>query len=44
MDKELHEFLQSNGFEQDKTRPRMGNVITPRIYILLNNRVKRIVC
>ena len=29
MDKELHAFLQENGFEQDKNRPRMGNVITP---------------
>jgi AraC family transcriptional regulator len=29
MDKELHEFLCNNGFEQDKSRPRMGNVITP---------------
>ena len=29
MDKELHEFLNANGFEQDKSRPRMGNVITP---------------
>jgi len=29
MDKELHAFLQKSGFEQDKSRPRMGNVITP---------------
>ena len=29
MDRELHEFLQKSGFEQDKSRPRMGNVITP---------------
>lgn len=29
MDKELHEFLQKNGFEQDKSRRRMGNIITP---------------
>ena len=29
MDKELHAFLQDNGFEQDTSRPRMGNVITP---------------
>jgi len=29
MDEELHAFLQKNGFEQDKSRPRMGNIITP---------------
>ena len=29
MDKELYAFLDSNGFEQDKKRPKMGNVITP---------------
>ncbi|MDD4689328.1 MAG: hypothetical protein PHE51_06240 [Eubacteriales bacterium] len=29
MDKALYEFLQTNGFEQDKSRPRMGNIITP---------------
>jgi len=29
MDKELQAFLQENGFEQDKNRPRMGHVITP---------------
>lgn len=29
MDKELYAFLQKNGFEQDKSRPRMGNIITP---------------
>ena len=29
MDKELHAFLQENGFEQDKSRSRMGNIITP---------------
>ena len=28
MDKELHTFLHENGFEQDESRPRMGNVIT----------------
>ena len=29
MDKELFDFLQKNGFEQDHSRPRMGNIITP---------------
>ena len=29
MDKELHAFLQENGFVQDKSRRRMGNIITP---------------
>jgi len=29
MDRELHAFLQKNGFEQGESRPRMGNVITP---------------
>jgi len=29
MDEAIHEFLQRNGFEQDKSRPRMGHVITP---------------
>lgn len=29
MDKALHEFLHANGFEQDKSRRRMGNIITP---------------
>jgi len=29
MDRELHAFLQKSGFEQDESRPRMGNVITP---------------
>ena len=30
MDKELHAFLHENGFEQDESRPRTGNVITPK--------------
>ncbi|WP_455619216.1 hypothetical protein [Eisenbergiella sp.] len=29
MDRELHAFLQQNGFEQDVSRQRMGNIITP---------------
>ena len=29
MDKELHAFLQKNGFERDNSRRRMGNIITP---------------
>lgn len=29
MDAELHVFLQKSGFEQDKSRRRMGNIITP---------------
>jgi len=29
MDRELLDFLQKSGFEQDHSRPRMGNVITP---------------
>lgn len=29
MDRELHAFLEQNGFEQDESRPRMGNIITP---------------
>ena len=29
MDNALHEFLQKNGFEQDNSRRRMGNIITP---------------
>ena len=31
MDKELHAFLLKHGFEQDKNRRRMGNIITPPI-------------
>ena len=29
MDKELYAFLHKHGFEQDKNRRRMGNIITP---------------
>lgn len=29
MDEELHTFLTQNGFEQDTSRRRMGNIITP---------------
>ncbi|MCL2096545.1 MAG: AraC family transcriptional regulator [Oscillospiraceae bacterium] len=29
MDKELRAFLQKHGFERDKNRRRMGNIITP---------------